>query len=390
MVSNGYSRVWHDRLYGPVPVSEGDWRLFQTPEMVRLRGVSLSAIPPPIIPISNPATRFEHSVGAGYLASIVEKLPGFEWLAPNLRFATYGHDGATPPFSHLSEHFLVKHFGLTHEQYATNVLLNSAFAEEVARQGGNMEVILSLIQGRYKPWSDLLAGSLDSDNMDNVARYGLSTGTLRQRTYSPEKLAKGFVLRDDELYLSVGVADDVVAWAHARMAVYQFVYSPANLLPGSMIHRAIQLAFEHDEIDESFFRLTDAEAMLHLRRCNKQTQTLIDRAHRWEEYLFVCDDNITNPSPRLRQFCEDKDSRSNFADAIANTFSLPREDVLVYAGKSRGVRKIHLELIDHMGKKSGINLGGLVPSWVVQVYLHSSQQRHFAAVSRYVKAYLAP
>ena len=61
----------YDRLYGEIKFTENDWRLFQAPELTRLRQVSLSAIPPWCLATGTCASKFEHTLGVSHLARLV-------------------------------------------------------------------------------------------------------------------------------------------------------------------------------------------------------------------------------------------------------------------------------------------------------------------------------
>jgi len=70
-----------DRLYGNLELSDEELRLFQTKEMTRLRHISLSAVPPCALANCVCASKFEHSVGTGFLAKLVSNTCSFQEYA---------------------------------------------------------------------------------------------------------------------------------------------------------------------------------------------------------------------------------------------------------------------------------------------------------------------
>src|SRR3989344_9426960 len=95
-----------DPLYGALEISPAETELFQTPELARLRDISLSAVPTIMLPWGKIASRFEHSVGVAHLAKLVMEKSQFADIGIDLVFAGLLHDIGSPPFSHLTEIFL--------------------------------------------------------------------------------------------------------------------------------------------------------------------------------------------------------------------------------------------------------------------------------------------
>ncbi|MBI2263079.1 HD domain-containing protein, partial [Candidatus Berkelbacteria bacterium] len=249
----------YDRLYGKIPYSPPEARLFQTKELARLREVSLAAVPGWTTPAGVCASKFEHSLGVAHLARLLAERFEFQEIRFELFAAALAHDIGTPPFSHLSEQYLRWILDKNHEDYATDVIEGSEFAKVIKDQGGDINLVLKLIQGKYPPVSDVINGSIDLDNLDNTLRYGISMGLLRPweiNLYSPEKIARGFVLREGQLCLEERIKTEIAGWAKCRQKVYDYVFSTQNLAPGTMISRAIEWARRESQIPPQHFLKT--------------------------------------------------------------------------------------------------------------------------------------
>lgn len=350
----------YDRLYGRVNFTQEDLRLFQTRELARLRQVYLSAVPPWTIPAGTCATRFEHSLGVGHLARLVGRKREFREIARDLYFAALAHDLGSPPFSHVSEPLLEKIFGKNHEEFIDDVLQGSEFAKEARRQGAVVKTISKLVRGNLPPFSDILNGTIDIDNLDNSLRFCLSMGILQRPNYSPQKIARGYSMRKGELVFQKGLLRQIKEWEQTRQIAYEFVYGPANLPPGTMLQRALDFAYQEGELGRDFFFLTDEEAFRYLEeKANPRTRTLMKRIRLWQFYPRLYK-SVTTGKPLENQ--------DEIADGIARALGAAPEDVAVYAAYNKGFKKIHLPILGARGETRHVPKAE--PSWITQVFVH--------------------
>ena len=115
---------YYDPLYGewnPPPIVEA---LIHTPLMARLRRITQSVLPNELIPDGPIPSRFQHCMGAAYLATrVVEENPHLpEDIKTLLPVAAVLHDAGNPPFSHLSEPFLQEVWNRNGETFLASVL----------------------------------------------------------------------------------------------------------------------------------------------------------------------------------------------------------------------------------------------------------------------------
>jgi len=378
----------YDRLYGKINFSEADLRLFQTPELTRLRSVSLAAMsfltPQP----GTCASKFEHSVGVGYLARLVQAKPEFASLTPDLYFAALVHDLGTPPFSHSSEHFQIKIFGKNHEEYVEEMLGGSELAREIKKQGGNLSRIVGLVEGKESPFGDLINGSIDLDNLDNSLRYGLSLGLFRDYFYSPQELALAFTMREGKVALQAPNQQALDGWEWTRKVVYEYVYSADHLSTAAMIFRALSFAYQGGELTPSYFRMSDTDAFNYLtQECNHKTKALMEQMRGWVFYSRVF--NLAEPDlpDTLKAFFTESESRWLLADRISEGLRIPPEEVCVWLGKNKGFKKVHLPLIDGEGMARE-HAPSQEMSWMAQVFVHPRWVRRAEEVREMVEEVL--
>jgi HD superfamily phosphohydrolase len=177
---------FRDILYGAIKLP--DWLIpfLYIPEFVRLRGVRLSNVDSIEFKDFNGPTRWEHSIGAAYLALKFADLKGLHSNdKANLVVAALLHDIGTPPFAHTVEYVLD---GFDHEEEAVKLVLENetwnhsifegSFPQlhKVAKEVGkkfnisfDLESIAQYINGEGK-FGFLINGSIDIDNIDNLMR----------------------------------------------------------------------------------------------------------------------------------------------------------------------------------------------------------------------------
>ncbi|MCA9388609.1 HD domain-containing protein [Candidatus Berkelbacteria bacterium] len=362
-----------DRLYGQIDVNGRELKLLQTRQIAHLRNLSLSVVPPAFVAASTCATKFEHSLGVAYLARLLAD--DFEEISFEIFCACLAHDCGTPPFSHTSEHLLYEVTGKNHEEFAIDVLQNSEFGDEVTKHG-DFSLVLDLIIGKGT-FGKLINGTIDLDNLDNSLRYGVSQGLIRGRLpYSPEKIARAFRFRGGKICLvneldglTQVINREILGWISCREQIYQFAYGPVNLAAGLMLFRALDFAFRAGDIRPSFFKLTEAEAILYLlKEAAWKSRRLIEKLNCWRFYRLahnrvVDKSNLTHYLGSVRQL------RGELADQLAKVLNVKDEEVIVYLGSGRTYKQIDLKLLGYNGEAIPLPQMKKSTDFVIQVYL---------------------
>jgi len=178
-------RFWgfiKDPIYGYIRLTEVERNIIDTLAVQRLRRIRQLAGAEYVYPAAN-HTRFEHVLGAMYLAGVVaENLPVrlSAEERQKVRLAALLHDVGHAPFSHLFEPLLLKYLGRNHEGMSSWIIANSALTDVIKAQGFDAKELSRLAVG--KPKSDkpflgqIISSSFDVDKMDFVVRDSYHTG----------------------------------------------------------------------------------------------------------------------------------------------------------------------------------------------------------------------
>jgi len=172
-----------DPIYGYIRLTETERNIIDTSPVQRLRRIRQLAGAEYVYPAAN-HTRFEHVLGAMYLAGVVaENLPvqlSYD-ERQKVRLAALLHDVGHAPFSHLFEPLLVKHLGRNHEEISSWIIAESSLADVLNAQGFNAKELSLLAVGKPgktdKPFlGQIISSSFDVDKMDFVVRDSYHTG----------------------------------------------------------------------------------------------------------------------------------------------------------------------------------------------------------------------
>jgi HD superfamily phosphohydrolase len=340
------------RLYGEIDHQgvDGDfaWQLYQSEAMTRLRDVSLSSTPSRFAPHGMAASRFEHSVGVGYLA---RKLT--DWREPlkderlTLLAAALLHDIGSPPFSHIAEIFFWDLTNRTHEQETARLLDGrTELASILTDFKVSPKRVVEIINGRDSFLGPLIAGSIDLDNVDNSIHLLRSLGYDEEPPYHPLKLLKAFRVQNNQVYLSTEYLSEILGWQEGRRSLYSVVHSEPNLSSATMLYRALEYAYKDGYLDVDFFKLGESEAMSHLLyKSGRQAAKLMTSALRWHHYPMIYQELNKDQDPRLVSIYDNWQGRRRFANRIARDLNIKPSDLALYVGRDRGEKTIQLPFI---------------------------------------------
>ena len=172
-----------DPLYGYVRLTSIERNVIDTPAVQRLRRIRQLAGAEFVYPAAN-HTRFEHVVGAMYLAGVVTESIPVELSSEErqkVRLAALLHDVGHAPFSHLFEPLLLKYLGRNHEDMSRWIIAESALADVIRGEGFDPKELSGLAVGKpeqgTRPFlGQIISGSFDVDKMDFVVRDSYHTG----------------------------------------------------------------------------------------------------------------------------------------------------------------------------------------------------------------------
>jgi len=181
-------RYWgeiKDPVHGYVYITEAEKNIIDSYPMQRLRRLRQLAGAEYVYPSAN-HTRFEHSVGAMYLAGRMTENPNLSPLlneeeAQRIRIAALLHDVGHGPFSHIFEHLLVKFLNKTHEDMTTWIIQKSELKDIISNIGYDPNKMAKLAVGMLhepgKAFIDqIIRSAVDVDKLDFIVRDTYHTG----------------------------------------------------------------------------------------------------------------------------------------------------------------------------------------------------------------------
>lgn len=280
-----------DKVYGDISFPNFINTLLSCPAIMRLREIRMGNINFLCYPGFAETTRFEHSVGTCYLASLAAKRLGLCLVDTlTLMAAALYHDVATPPFAHATEEVFTEYFGFNHEDKLFEILVGKHTASRIATGHyapvflGRRALLRSVCQSRayqemgIKPLEiarvahgegilgQLICGDIDLDNLDNVVRAAMNMG------FSPDpgtaiRLAVAFVVDGSRVRISPNDEADIHTWQRLRWRVYNSIFTDVrDFALQSMLKQAIVEAIEDGSISSDHWCCTDGELLhLHLR-----------------------------------------------------------------------------------------------------------------------------
>lgn len=355
--SGGLSRggrplVVSDALYGSVRVAPWAAALLATPPFRRLAGVSLSDVPGELLFGRPFPSRLDHAIGVYGLARFARPRDRA------LQAAALAHDLGHGPLSHLTEPLMRERLGIDHEQRSALLLdeVRAALpAEARERLLGwlDWDEVAHLLLGAGR--GALLNGRLDYDNADNVARFLLASG-LGTPEYDPRALTAGLRLSrmvtggwgDDgtsgggRVYLEAGIETEARGWQRDRERVYDYLHAGhRNLALHAMLRKAVDLGAATGILPETFFSMTDLQALRLLEGAlDRGLSTLVRQARAGQEYACVWQAPVAEPPPALTEPFASWGQRLDLEAQLAAESALAPHEVIADLLASSAVRPL--------------------------------------------------
>ncbi|MBO3755126.1 MAG: HD domain-containing protein, partial [Candidatus Brockarchaeota archaeon] len=301
-----------DPLYGYIRITETEKKIMDTQPVQRLRRIRQLSGAEYVYPAAN-HTRFEHSLGAMYLAGIVaESLPlrlGEEEVQ-KIKMAALLHDVGHGPFSHVFEHLLIKFLNTTHEDIAPWIVMKSELADILKREGFDPNEIGKLSVGRLsvprKQFLDqIIRSSIDVDKMDFVLRDSYHTGAgygyvdVFRIIYTMDVL-------NGNLAVDVTAIPTLETFLLARLESFRAIYfhraarAVQIMLVKALEQAKDELNFLHFKSPEDYLFMDDYTVWSALKKCEKSREFIdnIEGRKLWkcsyEKIFFARDELVTS------------------------------------------------------------------------------------------------
>jgi HD superfamily phosphohydrolase len=188
-----------DPVHGYIKVPAEILPLVDSPTVQRLHHIHQLGFAYLVYPGAN-HTRFEHSLGAMHLASLLCRHLGFsDTQTRTVCCAALLHDIGHGPYSHASERLMQEYALFSHDDIHEH-LKQPAFATQLEKNSISPDEIAALISGNHK-YAGIIHGDLDVDRMDYLLRDAHYTG-VPYGNFDAERLIKSLAIVSDTLVLN--------------------------------------------------------------------------------------------------------------------------------------------------------------------------------------------
>jgi uncharacterized protein len=291
-------RYIFDALYGPVSMPQYVWEILPSPELQRLREVRLCNVNSLCLTGGANVNRYEHSVGAAYLATqCIENWPTklSQDVKRQIVLATLLHDIGTAPFGH-SVQYVLDLAGYEHESlYDMVVSSNHGTAGKYEYQHARIEPIyfgtprrlaavlapedlkcISEIVAGRGPYGPLVNGTVDLDNLDNVFRLAYHIGLVRSGEV-PLVLAQSLRLQSGALTIKDDAVPALQEWYDVRRKLYEYLLlNPDEFAAKCMLQEALELARSESTVSFEWHDV-DFELVKKLANCSDEVAAIVSR-----------------------------------------------------------------------------------------------------------------
>ncbi len=249
----------HDSVHGSIVVGGAVLELLDTAEVQRLRGIKQLGLANIAFPGAN-HTRFEHALGASYMAERVSaalRLPRDE--RELLKVTALLHDVGHAPYSHTFEQLMLDMIGLDHMEITGEILEGKIPVDdskrleklgvpktcEILRKWGfSAREVSSLLLGKHEKryLGDALHGEIDVDQLDYLLRDAHFTGVALGMV-DAERIINTLVVRKGRLCVMEKGVEAVEGLLTARSLMYSSVYYHHTVRTAEvMLANAVDLA----------------------------------------------------------------------------------------------------------------------------------------------------
>lgn len=377
----------YDPLYGKFELSAISSVLATTPEVRRLSQIRLLNSMTPTLSTLGELRRYAHTLGVLHLFSRWRKDSGSAYTVQelnSLEVAIILHDVATPPFGHLFEYLLKEELGWDHESAAVDTLLQQHVQEDsghqifvgktpkVMRHLSKMEVDIELVLAilrKQHPLHNLIFGSLDFDNIDNVWRMAWSLGIPMNPKHAISLASSLSLDRNGSLALSRNGLDLLEAWSSLRKQVYEvLIFDHSTVASQAVLTETLRIGLREGLITPSDWTLTD-ELLLERLMSDKRTRKIIR-----DEYLGLLPYPFLTLKFNWREEGSFLSSRLDLQKKVAdllNSYSSSKWHVYVFKERGSFSKRVNLRFED--GEE--LIFGSLSKSLIVYIFYSGSHPK---------------
>ncbi len=329
-----------DPVHGYIRINKIERAIIDTYPVQRLRRIRQLAGSEFVYPAAN-HTRFEHVLGAMYLAGVLGEALPVELTTrqkQELRLAALLHDIGHGPFSHVFEPLMIRHLGKTHEDLVPWLVAETEISSRLEKAGFNPKRIGQLAIGRLgdkrRPFLDqVISSSVDVDKMDFLVRDSFHTGA-GYGSIDVNRLLYTMDVLDGNLAVDGTAVATLESFLLARLESFRTVYfHRTSRAVQIMIVKALEAA--KDELgllafDEpmDYLKLDDYNVWSNLKDCKKSMRIIHDLETRrllkcaYERTVFAREEVVSN-------VISNEKVRDEMEEEIARKAQVSEEDVFI-------------------------------------------------------------
>ena len=327
-----------DPIYGYIRLTEVEKNVIDTLAVQRLRRIRQLAGAEYVYPAAN-HTRFEHVLGAMYLAGVVaDNLPVnlSSEEKQKIRLAALLHDVGHAPFSHLFEPMLIKFLHRSHEDMSSWIIADSDLTDVISAQGYDPKELSNLAVGRpgssdKRFFGQIISSSFDVDKMDFVVRDSYHTGA-GYGFVDVFRLIYTMDILEGNLAVDITALPALESLILARFESFRAIYfHRACRAVQMMLLRALELAKDDLQIlgiqnPDQYLEWDDCSVWSKLVQNARSREILRDLSQRklmkcaYEKTFFVRDELVSS-------VFTNENVRAKLEEEIARTSEVPIEDI---------------------------------------------------------------
>ena len=338
-----------DPLHGYIYLDEDEKEIIDNPIFQRLRRIrQLSGAH-----ITYPGaqhTRFDHSIGAMYLAKLViARLATItdlksQWTK-EIKMAALLHDIGHGPFSHLFEEVLAEKRNISHEVLTKRIIQETEIKNILRKHGYQTEIIANLAIGisQERPlyMNEIVGGGLSVDTMDYLPRDSYFTGVEYGRV-DIHRIINSFNIVQEHLALDQAALYAFEALMISRYQMFRAVYFHRTVRAAEiMLIRSISLADEvldFTNVDNlsRYLSFTDEITLDILINLNPEGQSNLEEARKIaldyrDRRLIKCvfEKFVQRRDPFIKKIFGQRKMRKRIVEEIADKAGIDQSKVYV-------------------------------------------------------------
>lgn len=232
----------YDEIYGYIRLDDKETKLIDLPEFQRLRRIKQTSLAYLVYPGAT-HSRFSHSLGTFYLASIIGNrfkelgiINDEEFIY--LKFSALLHDIGQFPFSHSLEPLYLEH-GLSNKELRNLIITKSPnFRYFVDEESIDLNKILDILNGNSL-LSSIISSDVDVDRMDYLVRDSRHTGVQLGNIDLYRLLDTIYYGNNNEIIIQDKGIYSLENFYISRLHMYQAVYYHKTIIGYELMLRDI-------------------------------------------------------------------------------------------------------------------------------------------------------